>query len=418
MRRSTAVTALALSLTLLAVACGGGEAGAPGAGGTSPVRDLGSVTIAPGEPIRIASLQAITGESASLGLDQVRAIEIAIEDMNGEFMGHKIQLQSEDEGCKAEGGTTGAQKITSDPKIVGIIGTSCSGAGVPAAQIMSAAGLVMISGSNTSPFLTSVGGKKANAWQPGYYRTAHNDEVQGRAAAVFAFEKLRVKKAASIHDGDPYTQGLAGVFNSAFEGLGGELVLATAINKGDTDMRPVLTEVAAAEAELIFMPIFQPEADFIAQQSKDVEGLKDTILMGADGILSDTYVVLPDTEGMYFSGPGSPTGGEYGAFVAKYEKKFGVKPIQSFHAHAYDAVNMLFAAIEEVADQEGETLTIDRQELRDALYATENLAGLTGTLNCNEFGDCADPKIDVVRNTEKQKDISEVRANVLFTYEP
>ncbi|MDQ7030407.1 MAG: ABC transporter substrate-binding protein [Ardenticatenia bacterium] len=133
--------------------------------------------------------------------------------------------------ASAEGGTTGAQKIVSDPKIIGIIGTSCSGAAVPASQIMSEAGLVMISGSNTSPFLTSLGGEKGNAWQPGYFRTAHNDEVQGAAAANFAYNELGVRKAASIHDGDPYTQGLAMVFNQVFEELGGEIVLATAVNK-------------------------------------------------------------------------------------------------------------------------------------------------------------------------------------------
>jgi branched-chain amino acid transport system substrate-binding protein len=49
-------------------------------------------------------------------------------------------------------------------------------------------------------------------------------------------------------------------------------VLATAVNKGDTDMRPVLTEVQAAGAGLLFFPIFQPEADFIAKQAQEVLG--------------------------------------------------------------------------------------------------------------------------------------------------
>jgi branched-chain amino acid transport system substrate-binding protein len=413
--------ALPMIGALLAVACGGGgggdadgneaaaAAGQPGA--------LGAVTVGEGEPIKIASLNSISGEVASLGTDQVRAIEIAIED-RGQLLGHDVQLVSEDELCNAEGGTTGAQKIVSDPQIVGIIGTSCSGAGVPASQIMSEAGYAMISGSNTSPALTSLGGERGSAWQPGYFRTAHNDEVQGRAAATFAIQELGITKAASIHDGDPYTQGLTGVFNDVFQELGGELVLATAVNKGDTDMKPVLTEIAAAGAELIFMPIFQPEADFIAQQAKEVAGLQDTVtLMGADGILADTYITIPETKGMYFSGPASPEGGAYDQLVARYEEKFGEQPIASFHAHAYDAANMLFAAIEQVAQEDDGQVTIDRQKLRDALYATEGFEGLTGTLTCDEFGDCADAEIDVVQNTEQTKKIEDVRANVLFTLE-
>ncbi len=35
------------------------------------------------------------------------------------------------------------------------------------------------------------------------------------------------------------------------------------------------------------------------------------------------------------------------------------------------------------------------EALRDALYATKNFKGLTGTLTCDRYGDCADPKIAV-----------------------
>jgi ABC-type transport system substrate-binding protein len=38
---------------------------------------------------------------------------------------------------------------------------------------------------------------------------------------------------------------------------------------------------------------------------------------------------------------------------------------------------------------------IGRQALRDALYATKGLNGITGKISCNENGDCADPKIAV-----------------------
>jgi branched-chain amino acid transport system substrate-binding protein len=40
-------------------------------------------------------------------------------------------------------------------------------------------------------------------------------------------------------------------------------------------------------------------------------------------------------------------------------------------------------------------LFIPRRALRDALYATSGFEGLTGTLTCNEVGDCADPAIRV-----------------------
>jgi branched-chain amino acid transport system substrate-binding protein len=383
--------------------------------------DLGEVTIGAGEPIIIASIQTISGGTASLGQDQVDAIEIAIADRGGELLGHPIELQSEDGLCSADGGSTAAQAIVANPQVVGILGTSCSGAGVPASQIMSEAGLVMISGSNTSPSLTALPYlsdeplEAQENWQPGYFRTSHNDEFQGAGAATYAATDLGAVTAVTIHDGDPYTEGLTGQFGEFFTAGGGEVVLATAVNKGDTDMRPVLQEIEALAPDVLFMPIFQPEADFIVQQIGEFPGLADTQLMGADGILSDTFVVLPETQGMVFSGPGQAAGPAYEEFVAKYEEAVGTPPIQAFHAHSYDAANMLMDAIESVAVVDGDSVTIDRAGLRQYLYDLEGFEGLTGTLACNQFGDCANPAIGIFENADPAGGIVGVLSNVVGT---
>jgi branched-chain amino acid transport system substrate-binding protein len=419
--------ALVAILALVAAACqqeadtGGDEVEDP----------RGVIEIGADDPIKIATVQAISGDNASLGTDQVRAIEIAIADKGEELLGHPIELQVEDDLCDSSGGTAAGQKIAADPQVVGVIGTSCSGAAVPMAPLLDDAGIVVISGSNTSPFLTQAPfGTEGEDHTTNYFRTAHNDLIQGAAAATFAFADCGVTKAASIHDGDPYTSGLAGAFDDAFAGLGGEMVLQTAVSPDDTDMRPVLTEVAAAGAELVFFPIFQPAGDFIAKQAREIDGMENTVLMGADGLLSDTYIVIPETKqspgcpgidgapaGMYHSGPATPTGGEYEEFVTKYEEANGEKPIQAFNGHAYDAANVLFAAIEEVAvEADDGSLQIGRQALIDAVAATDGFQGLTGTISCDEFGDCADPKIDILQNTKDTKDITAVKANVLASF--
>lgn len=419
------------ALALVVAACGGEQAaevveeeptGAETEAEEEPAEDpLGDVMVAAGQPLLIAAHQAISGDVASLGTDQVRGVEIAIEDRGGELLGHPIELQQEDDECSAEGGTAGAQRIVADPQMIASIGTSCSGAGVPASQILSEAGLVMISGSNTSPSLTSdFQGNPGTDWQEGYFRTAHNDLTQGAAAATFASEELGATTAVTLHDGDPYTEGLATAFASSFEELGGEIALATAVDKGQENMRPVLTEAAATTPDIVFFPIFQPEADFIVRQATEFDELANTeLLMGADGLLSDTFVEdIPETEGMYFSGPARPEGGAYEEFLAKYEETYGERPIQAFHAHTYDAANMLFDAIEQVAVEEDDgTITIGRQALRDALYATSDFEGLTGTLTCDEFGDCAEAKINIVQNTEETETIGDVSGNVQAAYE-
>lgn len=413
MKRRFNVLALLTVLALVLAACGGDDGDTDSGAEPGP---LGAITIAEGEPIKIASLQAISGDVAALGTDQVRAIEIAIAD-KGEIMGHPIELAfSEDDLCNSEGGQIGATRIIADPQVVAVIGTSCSGAGVPASNVVTSANRVLISGSNTSPVLTSdLAGNAGTEYHAGYFRTAHNDAIQGAAAAKFVYEELGITKVATVNDGDPYTQGLTAAFEGPFTDLGGEVVISTAVTADQTDMRPVLTEIAAAGAELIFFPIFQPAGDFMAEQALEVAGLEEVALMGADGLLSDTYVVLPQTENMYFSGPQTPTTPGYADFVSKYEAAYGEAPIQSFHAHAYDAANMIFAAIEAVAVEDGDSLVIDLQALRDELHSM-TYDGLTGTLSCDEFGDCASPNINIVRNTADTPDIAAVRENVLISY--
>ena len=397
-------------LTLLAitfVACGGAE----------PLTcddAIGCVEIAPGDPIRIASALVITGPNAQLGTDSQRGVEIAIED-RGEIEGHSIELQAEDDGCSAEGGQTAAQKIVSDPTIVGVIGTSCSGAGVPAAGIMADSGYVMISPSNTAPVLTH-----PDTREEGYFRTAHNDEVQGRAMAQFAYNEVGARSAAAIHDGDPYTEGLASVFRDAFIELGGEIVAFEAEDPNATNVTPVLTTIASAgPPDFLYYPVFTVLGANLTQQARQVDGLGDTLIAGADGILSPDFLDAAGDAalGMYLSGPDLGfENAAYEEFLATYDANYGGEPVAAFHAHSYDATNILLDAIAEVAvvGDDG-TMLIGRQALRDAVAATSNYTGVTGTLTCDENGDCADPRIAVNEVQEVDGSLDFVP---IFSYEP
>lgn len=360
---------------------------------------IGCVTVAPDEPIHIAYMLTVSGATAYLGEDSRGAIEIAIDDRGGELLGHPIQLSGEDTLCSAEGGQTAATKVAADPTIVGIIGTNCSSEATAAMPTISAAGLVMLSPSNTAPALTLEG----ETWQPGYFRIAHTDLFQGSVAAEFAFNELGATTAATIHDGSPYADQLQQVFAGRFQELGGTITFQGAVNVGDTDMRTVLTSVAADSPDVLYFPIFEPEGPFIVAQSSEIAGLEETTLMGADGLLSDSFPENsgPNVVGMYLSGP-SVSGAAYDDFLAKWNAKFGGTPPSGFHAFAYDGTNILLDAIEKVAtvDDDG-TVHIGRQALRDAIAGLTDYTGLTGRLDCSDddysafgitnpsHGDCA-----------------------------
>jgi branched-chain amino acid transport system substrate-binding protein len=390
-KRSYALLALLVVAGVLLAACG------PAAAAYTCTDKIGCVDVAPGEPIHIAYAMVISGADETLGIDSRTGAEVAIA-LKGKVLGHDVKLTGEDDGCSAEGGQAAGTKLAADPSIVAVIGTSCSSAARVAVPLLSQAGFVIISASNTAPDLTRPGDPNQH---PGYLRTAHNDEVQGAAAAKFAFEKMGVKKAATIHDGSLYAESLQAVFAKTFKEMGGEITTQEAVDPNATDFKSVLTSIASGSPEFIYMPIFVKAGSLIINQAKQVPGLEKVYLMGADGMFSPD---IPEgagdaVEGVFVSSPDlAAFSADYKTtFLPKYKELSGVdEPVSIFHAHAFDAVNMVFAAIEKVAVQDADgTLHIPRQALRDAMYATKDFKGLTGNLSCTPTGDCADPKIAV-----------------------
>src|SRR6185503_8511224 len=97
-----------------------------------------------------------------------------------------------------------------DTTIVGLIGSSCSDETVGGIKALTDAGLTTISPSNTRPALTKPDRRPEYA---GYLRTAHSDAFQGKAVAEFVFNELKLKSAATIHDGSAYAEALQQVFS-------------------------------------------------------------------------------------------------------------------------------------------------------------------------------------------------------------
>ena len=379
---------------------------------------IGCVVVSPGEPVKIGVLQALSGEVATLGLAQIRGLELALDKKNSSLLGHPVALQIEDTGCTQEGGANAALKVIADPQTIAIFGTTCSGAAATASQAMSAAGLTMISGNNSAPFLTSIAGQAAPNWHSGFFRTAPNEESAGKVAADYVFQQLGLKKAATIHDNDIYTRGLTESFKKAFSELGGEIVLDTAINKGETEMEPVLTAVINSGAQLLFFPLFQPEGGQLLKQARALSALEGTLMISGGALIQKSFLdeVGEIGKGMYFVGPSSPKEGPAEQLATAYTTKYKEQPTVDYYLSGYDAAALLFHAIEQVAIKEKDgTLHLGRKALRDALYATSGFKGVTGILTCNQFGDCAQPRFDVLRLDDPSKGLEGLQTNIVFT---
>ena len=356
---------------------------------------LGSVEIERGEPIEIRALLSetvVTSVSPLIGT----AIELAVEDF-GPLHGHGVSIETLDEMCSGEGGRAAAEAVASDTRVVGVIGTLCSGAAVEASPILGAAGLSMVSPANTSPLLTSdLAGNVGPHRHAGYYRVTDNDLIEASIVAHFSFDELGLRTVVTIHDGDAYTSAIANAFAAEFGEHGGTVPVIARVEKGQTDMAAVLAEFGDAAPDGVFIPLFPGEAMSLIQQAAQLDALEGVTMIGGAATLTTTILALPETEGFYFTAPdpgdsgntNQETGKSAAEVLTAFEAAFGGPPTSPYWAHGYDATTLLLSAIEQVSVVDGDTLSIDRAALREALDGTADFQALIGTLTCDEFGDC------------------------------
>jgi branched-chain amino acid transport system substrate-binding protein len=173
---------------------------------------------------------------------------------------------------------------------------------------------------------------------------------------------------------------------------------------GDVEFHSLLTKIAAESPDMIFMPIFDPEGPLIVNQSRDIPALKDTIFFGADGVKDAGFIQaagkVAQEIGMYFSGPDLNFGTRYtDDFLPKLLALEGTtEPQAPYHAHAYDAYNILMDAIESahVGDGADGTSFFSRDGIREHFAGLKDYAGLTGTLSCTG-GDCGAKEVSIAQ---------------------
>jgi len=353
--------------------------------------DIGVIKLAKGEPFQLGLYTVLSGPDTALGLDEKRAIEIAIDDIGGKILDHPIKLVAEDGQCNAEGGQTAATKLAANQKIAVVQGEACSSATVPGAPILWKAGIPSIGISPTAPKLTDPNRSKE---YDGFVRSCYNDLWAGKVIAEWAYNVEKLKRVAGIHDGSPYAEGFVRVFADNFKKLGGTITSIEAIAPTDTEMKSMLTKIASDKPDGIFYPIFVAAMAHITRQSQEVGGLEKVTFIAADGGIVPQFkelageAVLKVKLAVYDTTP-EAMGKGYPDFVKKYKAKFGELPIGNFHVNGYDGAMMAFEAVKKVAkkDDQGNTY-IGRKALRDAIFATKGLVGLQGTLTCDQNGDC------------------------------
>jgi len=378
---TTSVPLLVGALALSACGSSKTESGSGGGGGSAA------------KTVTIGVIAPLSGDLSEVGNGIKNGVDLAVKQANDKqtVKGYTLKIDAQDDTAKADIGAQVATRFSSDDSVVGVVGPLNSSVAKTAAPVLSQAGIVEISPSNTGVDLTGrqalvSGGTQTRPYQT-YFRVVATDDVQGPFGARYVVTDLKKKTIAIVHDKKAYGQGLAEAFAGEAKKLGAKVLPTQTINPGDKDFSGVVTKISQAKPDFLYYGGEYPEASLLTKQMKS-SGLN-IPLMGGDGVYSGKYITNGGkaTEGDLATSLGAPTDSLASAkqFVSDYAAAGYKEDKDPYGAYAYDSATTIINALAKAASS-GKT----GKELRDAVtqgVGTSDFDGVTGKISFDKFGD-------------------------------
>lgn len=321
------------------------------------------------EPIVIGVQLELSGRMAVTGNDTLYGIEVMHEQGNT-VLGRSIELSVCDNASTVEGAVACANRFV-DEGVVAVLGSYSSSHSIPAAEVLQAAGIVMITTGSTNPATTQIGDY--------IFRIPYTDQFQGQVAAHYAFDDVGARSVAIFRQqDDDYSVGLAGFFQDEFETLGGTTTVLD-FTANSVDFSAQINDLRSFGPDMIYFTGFCAEAASLVPQLRQ-QGFAQPILGGdasddsqcpdGGGEAFDGFTFTSFGEPEVLSGPAAERAAEFrAAFVQKYDESH----FTGFTLTGADAYRIVGAAIEAAGSAEPAAV-------RDALAAMVDWPGVSGDI--------------------------------------
>ena len=266
MSRGGTMAALALSALVVAGCSSSSGGGSAGASSPAAVKSCAAA---------IGMEGPLTGPVATLGQEQLHFAELAMS-MDNAANKTKITISQGDTQLQPAQAVTVTQQLTSNSKIVAVVGPAGSQEVEAVGPLMARAGMAFISGSATAAALTT--GK-----YPTFLRVVSKDSVQGPQDANYIVKNLKPKALMIVDDQEAYSTGLVTAMVPVFKAAGIK-VDHESVSQKVTDFSSLVSKVTSADS-VIVLP-WQVAAN--AQQfGRDLaQQHKKAVIFGTDGLFS------------------------------------------------------------------------------------------------------------------------------------
>jgi branched-chain amino acid transport system substrate-binding protein len=362
------LTALATVALLTLSACGGGEAATTG-GGSGPDTGSGGEESAQEGAVNVGAVLPLTGSSASIGEDQRRGIELAVEKINedGGVLGKEFNVVVEDSAGQANSALDAAKKLTTVDKVPAVMGEYSSGVTVPLGQYLQKTGRVHVNVGSSSPEIADIGDMS--------FSVIGLDTI----ASGFAAEELTdrgLENVAVMVPNNSYGEGIAEAFEDKFTAMGGTVTESILYPEGKTSYRAELDRLVDAEPDAILYSAYGQDAAAINQQAYEA-GLQEQPWFGVYLTMCTSDSPPETVEGQIGMDVNyiGPAGEDY---QSMYEEKYGEGFVSTFNGYTYDATMMLAEAIEKAGSAEPDAIAEAMAELG------QGYEGVTGEIALDE----------------------------------
>lgn len=387
--RRTIVTAAILAGALGLTACGTNQTEATGSGGGSCDTSKGNLVIGMVAPL--------SGSLSALGLGMRNSAKLAVDQANQKctVKGYKLALQPEDDQATAQVAGQAATKLSSDPNVVGVVGTLNSSTSQTVQPILSAKSIVQISPANTNPTLTLGATATTAPKRPfaTYFRTATTDLIQGPYGAQYLVSTAGKKNIAVIDDGKTYGAGLADQAAAEITKLGGKVVAREKVGEKDTDFSGVVGKIRALNPDAVYYGGEYPAAGPLSAQLAGA-GLN-IPLMGGDGIVDKQFVTLGGREGDLATSVGAPAESLDSAkqFISDYKAANYAEPFGAYGALTFDATNVIVDALGKTVG--GAAFDDSKRQTLISNVQSTKLSGASGDVAFDQYGDTTNKVLTV-----------------------
>ena len=313
-----------------------------------------------GESIKIGFFSPTTGFAAADGTSALQSAQLAVKLVNedGGVLGRPLEFITYDDAAKPDQAASIARKLIEQDQVIAGISGSYSGATRAAAPIFQEAGIPMISAYAIHPEITKTGDK--------IFRVGTLATVQGRVGAELIGKVLNAKKVAILTVDNDFGVSLTDGFKEYANELGLEIVLEEKYPLGETEFRPIIGKIKAANPDAVYATGYYNEASNLVNQAQD-EGLNVQII-GQEGYDSPKFVELagPASEGVIITTDLNRDSDREMTqlFLKRYKEDYG-EDADMVGASAFDAVQVLAYAINTAGSTDANAITNAIANLKD-----------------------------------------------------